>query len=270
MERFSKRFGHSSAEKPITTRDNAPSGLRQFIIQVLLDLDCQPKFIREVVCRVLRVAPDTMHNWGDDNVKNEVYELVDTCDWYYIYDIIEKFYDKITKKKEFADEVNEYFKGNGIGWKFENGIIVFRGDETFEKDLRKTEAVLAESNLNTARNEMREAITDLSRRPKPDITGSIQHAVACLECVAREVTGSHSQTLGDIIKRNRNIVPATIDTVIEKIWGFSSEQGRHLKENGEPSYEEAELMVGLSASISSYLARKAHELKIKLPQTNEF
>ena len=155
-----------------------------------------------------------------------------------------------------AEEINDYFKANGIGWKLEKGLIEFRGDEAFETDLKKTEQVLAAGNLHTAKNEMREAIFDLSRRPNPDITGAIQHALAGLECVARDVTGTQSLTLGELIKRNRAIVPATIDTVIEKIWGFSSEQGRHLKENGEPSYEEAELMVGLSASITTYLARK--------------
>jgi hypothetical protein len=270
MERFSKRFGHSLIEKEIAIREDAPVGLRQFIIQVLFDLDCEPKFVREMVCSVLRVTPDTMHNWGDENIKNEVYELLDSCDWYYIYDIIEKFHKGITQKKEFAEEVNDYFKANGIGWKLEGGQITFRGDESFERDLRKAEAVLAEGNLNTAKNEMREAVNDLSRRPIPDITGSIQHAVACLECVAREVTGNQSQTLGDVIKRNRHIVPVTIDTVIEKIRGFSSEQGRHLKENGEPSYEEAELMVGLSASISTYLARKSQFLKSKPASSTDF
>ena len=37
---------------------------------------------------------------------------------------------------------------------------------------------------------------------------------------------------------------------------FASEQGRHLKEGGEPNYEEAELVVHLSASLCAYLAKK--------------
>lgn len=271
MEKFSKRFGHTSVEKEITTRDEAPLGLRHFVIQVLYDLGCEAKFVREIVCRVLRVAPDVQQNWGEDNIKYEVYDWVENCEWFYIYNIIEKFHEKISRKKEYEEEVNDYFKMNGIGWKLEGGQIKFRGDQSFEVDLRKAETVLAAGNLHTAKNEIREAITDLSRRPTPDITGAIQHGVACLECVAREITGNTSQTLGDVIKRNRTIVPPPLDVVIEKIWGFSSEQGRHLKENGEPNYEEAELMVGLSASISTYLSRKAQSLKVNItPHTDDF
>jgi hypothetical protein len=44
--------------------------------------------------------------------------------------------------------------------------------------------------------------------------------------------------------------------VISKVYGFASEQGRHLKEGGVPNYEEAELVVHLSASLCTYLAKK--------------
>ncbi|CAG0941078.1 hypothetical protein BROC_01266 [Candidatus Brocadiaceae bacterium] len=82
-----------------------------------------------------------------------------------------------------------------------------------------------------------------------------------MECVAREITGDKKLTLGELIKKNREIVPAPLDTVIEKMWGFSSEQGRHLQEGKEPAFEEVELLVGLSASISTYLARKSPKFK---------
>jgi len=45
--------------------------------------------------------------------------------------------------------------------------------------------VLETAKLETAKTEIREALNDLSRRPTPDITGAIQHSLACLECVAR-------------------------------------------------------------------------------------
>lgn len=261
MDRFSKRHGHSSYEKEITVREDAPIGLRQFIPQLLYDLQMSSTEVRSIVCRVLRVAPDTQHNWGEPNISNEVNELLENCDWFYVYDVIERFYQVIPQKVELAEEINNYFKANGIGWKLHNGQIEFRGDEQFENDLGKAVKELEEAKLNTARNEIREAIADLSRRPNPDITGAIQHGVACLECVARDVVGESKMTLGDLIKRNRQIVPPTIDKIIEMIWGFSSEQGRHLREQGEPSYEEAELMLGLLASISTYLAKKKQALQ---------
>ena len=107
----------------------------------------------------------------------------------------------------------------------------------------------------TSQNEIKEAITDLSMRPKPDITGAIQHALAALECVCREITGDNA-TPGTLIINHSGIIPRPLDDAIRKIWGFSSERGRHLKEEGEPSYEEAELVVHLTASLCLYLMSK--------------
>jgi len=62
-------------------------------------------------------------------------------------------------------------------------------------------------------------------------------------------------TLGELIKKHPNIVPKPLDEAITKIWGFTSEQGRHLREGGQPDYEEAELVVGLSAVLTTYLCK---------------
>ena len=160
------------------------------------------------------------------------------------------------KRQEYQDELNDYFRETGIGWKLEYGLIEFRGDDNFESIINNVESILHKSNLPIAKTEIREAIQDLSRRPDPDITGAIQHSLACLECVSREVAGDRSATLGDLIKKNPDIIPKPLDKAIEKIWGFSSEQGRHLKEGNAPEYNEAELLVGITSALSIYLAKK--------------
>ncbi len=260
-ERFSKKFGYSIQEKEIAIREDAPQGLREFIIQTLYEFGYQPSPLRQTICRTLRQAPDN-NNWSEyPNVDYEVRNLIKNCEWFQVYDVIEAFYSKIEKKQAFADEINDYFKTNGIGWKLENGQILFRGDEIFETHLQKAEKTLDSTDLQTAKNEIKEAIKDISKRPNPDITGAVQHSIACLECVAREITGDKKLTLGELIKKNREIVPAPLGTVIEKMWGFSSEQGRHLQEGNEPAFDEVELLVGLSASISTYLARKSPKFK---------
>ncbi len=264
QERFSKKFGYSTQEKEIAIREGAPQGLRQFMIQTLYEFGYQPSQLRQTICMTLRQAPDD-NNWSEyPNIDYEIRNLIKNCEWFQVYDIIEAFYSysKIEEKQQaFADEINDYFKTNGIGWKLENGQILFRGDEIFETHLRKAEKTLDLTDLQTAKNEIKEAIKDISKRPNPDITGAVQHSIACLECVAREITGDKKLTLGELIKKNREIVPAPLDTVIEKMWGFSSEQGRHLQEGKEPAFDEVELLVGLSASISTYLARKSPKFK---------
>lgn len=55
-----------------------------------------------------------------------------------------------------------------------------------------------------------------------------------------------------------NVIPKPLDEAVTKIWGFASENARHINEGREPAFEEAELVVSMVAGISSYLAKK-HE-----------
>jgi hypothetical protein len=114
--------------------------------------------------------------------------------------------------------------------------------------------VLEQSNSSTAASELREANADLSRRP-PDLTGAVQHSLVALECVAREHCHDNA-TFGKLLERNSNLFPKPLDKGIEKIWGFASEMGRHLREGRTPEEEEAELLVGLATACCTYLARK--------------
>lgn len=112
------------------------------------------------------------------------------------------------------------------------------------------------SDKKTAGRELHEALSDLSRRPQPDLTGAIQHAMAALECIARDACGDAKATLGEIMKKYPELIPSPLNEAISKIWGYASEMGRHLREGREPSREEAELIVGLSATCATYLANK--------------
>jgi len=115
---------------------------------------------------------------------------------------------------------------------------------------------LDETKRLTTQNEIHQALSDLSRRPQPDLTGAIQHALVALECIARDVCGDPKATLGNILKRYPNLVPQPLDTAVEKAWGYASEHGRHLREGREPSLEEAELLVGIASVVATYLSKK--------------
>ncbi|TAK67569.1 MAG: hypothetical protein EPO24_00335 [Bacteroidetes bacterium] len=258
QKKFSKRFGHSTKEKEITIREDAPQDLREYLVQTLYVFGYKPSFLRDTICRVLRKSPDRNNFSEFPNIEGEVYDLVNDCAWFSVYDIIEAFAQgiKAEYRERFHEEINDYFLTNGVGWKLENGQIEFRGDNIFEKTVSNVVDTVETNKLSTAKQEIEEAIRDLSRRPEPDITGAIQHSVACLECVAREAVGNDSPTLGELIKKYRDVVPAPLDQAISKIWGYTSEQGRHLKEGQLTPYLEAQLIVELSAAISAYLAKK--------------
>ena len=258
-ERFSKRYGIGSTEKDITIRYAAPDELRYFVATLLLQFyKGTLRQMRSILCTTAMISPDPS-NWGEnDFMKSEIELIIGRCDWFRVYEIIEEGYDKIVKeeyKEEFENDINEFFVEYGIGWRMENGELLIRGNESFEEEISATSSTLKDAGLSTSAGEIKQAILDLSRIPEPDITGAVQHSGAALECVARKVTGS-KDTLGALIKDHPDIVPKPIDEVVTKVFGFASEKGRHLKEGIVPSFEEAELIVHLCASLCSYLCKK--------------
>jgi len=211
-------------------------------------------------CSVLRTLPDS-NNWSEyPNVFYEVQGLIESCPWHKVYDIAEEFHDRLSSKgrgRDFEEALNEVFREDGIGWSMEDGRIVVRGSEAFSAVPKQAIQMLREAGRLTAAGEIHEAIQDLSRRPNPDKTGSIQHAMAALECVARDVAGQPGKTLGKIISDHcaKLNIPRPLDGALEKLWGYASETGRHLREGREPSFEDAELVVTVSAAVSIYLTR---------------
>lgn len=257
-ENFSKRLGLQAPVAEINTRNDAPKEFRQYLFFVMQNYGLGLKRICEIVCLATKQAPDS-NQWGEnDYMKSEIEEKIVNCFWPYVYDLIELFYDKINdlEKDDFSDSINEYFLVHGIGWKLHEGSIEYRGDVFFENDLKLTQDALKERHWDDSKREIVEAIKDMSRKPDSDITGAIQHSIAALECVCRKISGDEKDTLGDVIKKHPDLVPPPLNEAISKIWGFSSEQGRHLREGRSPKIEEAELLVHLSASICLYLSKK--------------
>jgi hypothetical protein len=157
---------------------------------------------------------------------------------------------------EFQSALNEFFAEQGIGWQLTtDGEIVTRGTEAFEAGVYEAVAALDTAGRTTAQGEIHQALADLSRRPAPDLTGAVQHAMAALECVARDAAGDLKATLGDILKRYPDLIPKPLDTAVDKAWGYASEMGRHIREGREPQRREVELIVGLAATVATYLSR---------------
>ncbi len=117
---------------------------------------------------------------------------------------------------------------------------------------------LEEAGYEAAKRELEEGRRDLSRRPEPDVTGAIQHCMAALECTARIVSGDERATLGEIINRRAADLglPRPLDNAIEKMWGYASEVARHIREGQTPTRKEAELVLGIAASLVTYLSQR--------------
>ena len=202
----------------------------------------------------------------------EVDELLSHCEWFRVYDFAELFHTKLgrppvgrvgttiassfevakAKAKGFQVRLNRYFMEHGIGWQMCDGKIVHRGSDAFERATERAVEALDNTGQQTAKGEIEEALLDISRRPKPDVTGAVTHAMAALECVAREVTGKPSRTLGELVPE-LNLTPP-LDKAVHGLWGFSSQRARHIREGESVSTEEAELIVFVACALCGFLS----------------
>lgn len=255
---FSDRFGYHAPEAEITIREDAPTPVRDGILMAGYAADLSPDTMRDVLCQVLLLRPD-QNNWSRPNIEREVLELIDEAPWHRIYDFGERLYAEIGKRNfsgaqqaSFEAQLNRLFRERGVGWEMKQGTLVARGSEAFALATGQATEVMRQHGAPTSANEIHEALRDISRRPQADVTGAIQHAMAALECVARDVGGTNA-TLGPIIRKLG--LPAPLDQAVEKLWGFTSEQGRHILEGRQPQFEEAELVVTTASALSVYLLR---------------
>jgi hypothetical protein len=262
-ELFSRRHGLGPQPAPIRIRHDAPVEVRQVILRVVTaEVGLRPNYVREVLCTVLRRVPDA-NNWSDfPNVYYECQTLLEEAPWYRVYDFVEALYRQVIRSqvpenaRRLQAVLNEYFVEAGIGWQLNEGRLELREGEAFDATVREAEGQLAAVGLPTAQHELQEAVRDLSRRPTPDVTGAIHHAMGALECIAREVTADPNATLGEILRRHPEILPPPLDRVLSMAWGYSSERARHVREGGTADQAEAQLLVGLAAAACSYLTTR--------------
>jgi len=259
--RFSQRHGFSDHDGDELIRDDAPESLRCGLLEIGQKMGLGPSQLRRMVCGALRVRPDSS-NWSEyPNVWQEVEGLIHSCAWNRVYDTIEAVYAALprTQAEAFEAHVNALFAEEGIGWQLSDGAIEIRGNEAFETVVTDGKEAVEKAGMTVASTELHEAIRDLSRRPEPDLSGAVQHAMAALECAVRGVSGEPRPTLGELVKKYPDLFPKPVDEAVAKLWGYASEQARHGRESRDLAWEEAQLAVGVAAVLCSYLTSKVRQ-----------
>ena len=256
---FSERYAYQEPEAEITVREDAPVSVRDAVDVLSQKVGLSRDDMRKVVCDVLLRRPDR-NNWSEyPNIDQEVKDLIAQCPWHKVYDIAERVYGSITLRgdvadaAEFSNRLNQVFRENGIGWEMRDGLIVVRGD-VLNPAYSEAINVLDETDRTVAANELKEAIRDISRRPDPDISGAIQHAIAGLEAVARDVTGNPRPNLGALVQGLQ--LPGDLAGAVRKLWRYSSDNARHGREGNDPDLTDAKLVVTVACAVSTFLVER--------------
>jgi hypothetical protein len=260
---FSRRQGLAPDPMPISDRDNAPPDMRYAVISIPEHyLGVSPTTLRDILCCVMRTRPDSS-NWSEyPNIWGEVQVLIERCEWYKVYDVIEAIHEYFVNHRQrdkaarYAQEINDCFNEMGIGWELLEGRLLARGEQSFEVTLSDATAALSEASLDTAQTELAAARKALSQRPEANLSGAVFHAFSALECVARKVCGDDKRTLGELVRQNPDLFPKPLDEAVSKAWGFASNEARHGKEGRQLDFADALACVGISATLCSYCVSK--------------
>jgi hypothetical protein len=273
--KFSERH---NLEQPVDIkyRDELPARLQEVLVDILV------KFVgAKVVMDTARVLfdpfgiasfPRRFPGVGmsvHDIAHREVEVLKADAEWHQLYDLAEKIFENLDFYEEenrhpgsdeelraypLQQQVTKFFEHAGIGWKMHGGQIMSRSDAAFEASIDDAQRLLEATGRQTAASELREAISALSRRPAPNLSGAVFHAMAAMEAFARDVTGLPKATPGEIVKKRPTLFPKPLDQVLVGLWGYSSNNARHASEGKGPSRREAELVVRLAAALIVYVS----------------
>lgn len=263
-ERFSRRIGPFRNDPEISVRDDAPQHLRRAVVALAESYNIDASSLGRRLIRLLKVPRVVLFGHQFMPKYEDIRQVIDKCDWSNVYDIIEELYEELVLTAEtryvpikFTEEINDHLRQHGIAYQLVDGQVEHRGDDSFESSAKEALRVTQESGLDAAQRELSEALDDLSKRPQPDLTGAITHSINALEAVAGEVSGDRSATMGKIVNDNPDMFPKPLDVAVEKMWGYASQYGRHVSEDKDPTQDEAELVVHVSAAAVTYLVRKA-------------
>lgn len=260
---FSRRQGLQPAPSGPPVWDDAPEALRVRLLSVLSgEFAWSWKQIRRAACAVFGRFPNPDNN-SESYVQGEVQDLIAQAPWFKIYDLIEAVsHDNETALAEaahslsFADLINQALEELNLGWRMQGGQLVAMGDDVSRPLLDDAVAALGSNGLQTAQRELQEAVRDLSRRPEPDCSGAVQHAMAALEAVARMATGEPNPTFGQLLSRHRDLLREPLRTGLDKLWGYASDQARHGREGNRVERVEAHAVVSIAAAVVPYLLAK--------------
>jgi hypothetical protein len=202
----------------------------------------------------------------ETSILAELHNLVSSCEWFKVYDIIEAFHARFLDHdsrlasghgaRDFTNLINAFFIEHGIGWQLVDGEIITRGAGAFEGTVKTAVAALEDGAKPTAAGHLRFAISALSARPKANTSGAVAHATCAVECVLGEITGQ-AMTLGKYLDKNPGLLHPALKKGLDGIYGYASDEGaRHGKEGTEPARDEAEFAVAVCAAVCTLLTRK--------------
>ena len=263
-EFFSTRHGYKGDTPPIEFVETMPSEFHYSLLQCARNcgLDYYRMYCEIANYLCIIIDANKVFESTDKENFNRSYNILIRCKWYEVYDIAEILFVILRRESEhksdsYMSHMNRYFSKNGVGWEFsKDGKIERRHERALKKSVEDASNALKEGGAPKTADMINDAMRDISHRPNPKTEDAIKSAIGAMESVSRKVLNS-KKTLGKITSQLD--IPKPLDEAVEKLWGFSSENARHGSEDNNPSVEDAELVIHVSAAVCTYLIKKKQQ-----------
>lgn len=175
------------------------------------------------------------------------------CQWFEVYDFLEEIAQDQsdllpTKLREW---INQELEVHNSAYRFVGEQI---SEITSKTEITAIEVGLADADA-PAREHLESALRMLSEREAPDYRNAVKESISAVESACRNVSGMPSATLGDALKKVRDVHPA-FSKAFGVLYGYTSDASgiRHaLTDEGTVTYADAKFMLVACSAFVSYL-----------------
>ncbi len=271
MSKFSQRYGYTPLENAFQREwiDSALQTKLWNILKVALwdRYDIHDRFYDDVTKRIdllvrrlwfnyfnrdLDQLPDFYARRGSgayDILKNYFFE----CEWFGVYDLLETIANDPSDliAEETRKWINRTLEEHNAAYRFVGTEIA---EITDKSEIQAIEEALSSAD-SPVRTHLDAALRMLSDKESPDYRNSVKESISAVEAACRLVTGSTSATLGDALKKVKNLHPA-MSRAFSQLYGYTNDASgiRHsLTDEDKISYADAKFMLVTCSAFVSYL-----------------
>ncbi len=193
--------------------------------------------------------------------------IMGACEWYIIYDFIEKYLNICDKAKEKAmrDEFNRILEEEASAYRIVDKLVV---PITNSAELATIEQA-QKTEYDAVNMHISKALGLFADRHKPDYENSIKESISAVESICCIITGQNgaNATLGKTIKKLKDsgvFIHSALENAFSSMYGYTSDEDgiRHggIDFKGAPAEDAKYMLISCSAFVN-YLMEKWIKVK---------
>lgn len=294
---FSARTGGAHRQIDAAFPATARSGLLHLLFDLVERRYARdwPTVARELhrIGRLALVTYDSSSVPSIKQARNDAEVALKALGWQKVYDFCERLYGHIPQDIGYEDnygnftveisrsdaqtyiaaELQRLFLEEGLAYEFTDGAVRRRGRKHTVGLMTKSQVVLGDPQLLSARRHFDKALQFFRHPTSPDYENAVKEAVCAVEAAAKALfPAAKASTLGDVIKwlgsTNEVSVPKAICQTLNGVYAFRN-GGDGVAHGGatggKATLEVTEYILALCASQIIYLVDLANGLEVDVP-----